>query len=80
MADATFNRTQLPATGGEARYQTRDYDVRTEEGAREALARVASRGTQIEKTAVRAAVAKYWPNIGKGGKPEDLFPNSNMNP
>jgi hypothetical protein len=53
----------------------RHFDMRTEEGAREALARVASSGTVAEKHAVREAAARDWPNIGKG-----LFPNSNMKP
>lgn len=78
MADAPFHRTEFPDQG--ARLDTRDFDVRSEAGAREALARVNRLGTPDEKTAVREAVAKFWPNIGRGTDPRDRFPNSNMNP
>lgn len=63
---------------GVAWTQRRHFDMTTEEGARESLARVASSGTLAEKTAVREAAARDWPNIGKGPDPRDMFPNSNM--
>lgn len=58
--------------------QPRHFDLTSEAGAREALARVASSGTLAEKKAVHEAAARDWPNIGKGRAPRDLFPNSNM--
>jgi len=80
MADApAYNRTEFPGQG--ARLDTRDFDVRSEDGAREALARVNVLGTLAEKTAVRAAVAKFWPDIfKKDGTARSHFPNSNMKP
>ena len=58
----------------------RHFDVTTEASAREALARAASSGTLAEKTAVREAAAKFFPNIGKGPDVRDRFPNSDMKP
>lgn len=80
MADAKpFERFDL-AADGVALLNIRDYDIRTEAGAREALARVSVCGTERQKNAVRAAVAHFYPNIGKaGGKSlRDLYANSNM--
>jgi len=78
MSDAPFNRTEFPRDGN--RYQVKDYDCRSEDGCREALARSASTGTTAEKAAVRAAVAKHFPDLlsGKVKTARDLFPNSNM--
>lgn len=75
------NRNQpVTRTIEEARFwtQPRHFDMTTEAGAREALAKVASSGTLAEKTAVREAAARDWPNIGKGPALREMFPNSNM--
>jgi hypothetical protein len=47
---------------------TRKYPIHDESHARNALARVAAKGTPEEKRRVRAAVARRFPNIGKASK------------
>lgn len=46
----------------------RKYPIPDAAHARNALARVAQHGTPAEKKQVRAAVARKFPGIGKGGK------------
>ena len=58
--------------------QPRHFDMTTEAGAREALARVASSGTLAERKIVREVAARDFPNIGKGPALREMFPNSNM--
>lgn len=45
------------------------YPIEDESHARNALARVSRFGTPAEKAAVRSAVAKKYPSIGKASKP-----------
>ena len=68
-------RVEFPNAGAR---RSHDYDVRTEAAAREALARVQSVGTVVEKEAVREAVKRYQPQLGKYRSARDLYPNSNM--
>ena len=59
----------LPGKGeGPAGKGAGSYPIPDESHARNALARVAQHGTPQEKKQVRAAVARKFPNIGKGGK------------
>ncbi|MFM8536223.1 MAG: hypothetical protein ACKOEC_22035, partial [Acidimicrobiia bacterium] len=72
-----YARVPLPDEGV-TQLNPKDYAVRTENSAREALARVAVSGTAKQKETVRAAVGRFWPDIGKGKTLRDLYPNSNM--
>ncbi len=78
MADAPFNRTEFPGQG--ARLDRRDFDVRSEAGARSALEQVNRLGTLAERAAVNDAVKRFWPRVFKDGTARSHFPNSNMKP
>ena len=80
MSDAPFHRTQLPDDGVPRLRPKEDYDLRSEEGARASLARVAATGNRIDREAVRTAVAKFYPDLlsGKVKTARDFFPHSHM--
>lgn len=69
LAELTYRaRKKLPASAY-AIPSKRAYPIHDEAHARNALARVSQFGTPAEKTQVRAAVARRYPNINVGGSP-----------
>lgn len=58
-------RNKLPSAAF-AEPSTRSYPINDASHARNALARVSQYGTPKEQKAVRAAVRRRYPNIGKG--------------
>lgn len=75
LAELTMKARKRLQPGQFAISQKRAYPIPDESHARNALARVSQFGTPAEKAAVRATVARKFPNIGrakmvakKGGK------------
>ena len=66
MAHLTTKQRKAIPKGDFALPKQRKYPIEDKAHARDALSRVAANGTPAQKAAVRAAVARKYPSIGKG--------------